>query len=546
MPDDDWLMGALAAQDTYKPIDSQAANQQFMQSSPDPFEAAAARVRRPYQNIRPDTNNLPRIANAAVEGGKSLIGGLVEDVMAPGLAMQPNPYPEGSESWFWYNDQRDRTGLDWSRNMALNTMGTGAIAGVPVKAGETALGAGAIRPKMGSLAEMPAAVQSPAIVSRANPTPDDINTVMDAAREYGRKGWPTAENEVFKTTPEAYAETTSLVPQVSVKDRLPGPLPGEALPNKGRADVIMQNTDAIANRIAERLDPMVQAGDERLKFYHTGPVIRGLERYGEMPVGDANEFMRNWSGQGAATSPRTQTPPNLRNSSFLTYLREGGNPLTPERYAREGNTPGFPMMGMHVDLADKFARGIENPLVNPKPFTFRENWSGNLRDVTADTHNIRSTLYEMDQVAPGSLPRGWFASDDAYARYRNDGFHTLDPGDILDTLGTKTVNKIPRQSEYLPMAEPWYRAAEKVGIAPAEAQSGGWFSYGGITGLQSPPKTITNLLNDQIGATSKALNVPPEKVVNWWAHKKIPLAAIGGAMVAPGVMGGLAQQDRYE
>jgi len=385
------------------------------------------------------------------------------------------------------------------------------------------------------------AVFAPNIVTRANPDAGDIDKVMAAAREYGRKGWPTAEREVFKTTPEAYAETTALVPQISIKDRLPGPLPGEALPNKGRADIIVENRDKIADRIAERLYPMVKAGDERLKFYHTGPVIRGLEQYGGLSIEGANKFMRNWAGQGAATSPRTQTPPNLRNSSYLTYLRESGNPLTPERYAAEGNVPGFPMMGMHVDLADKFARGAENAFTNPKPTTFRENWSGNLRDVTADTHNIRSTLYEMDQVSPGSLPREWFSSDKAFAKYKSDGFRAVGAGDISDTLGDKTVKGIRRQSEYLPMSDPWYRAAEKVGVAPAEAQSGGWFSYGDITGLQSPPKTIPNLLNDQVDATAKALNVSPEKILEWWSGSKIPLASIGGA----GVIGGLAAQNRY-
>ena len=261
-----------------------------------------------------------------------------------------------------------------------------------------------------------------------------------------------------------------------------------------------------------------------------------------MQVPEANTFMRDWAGQGAATSPRTQTPPNLRNSSLLLYERAAGNRVTPERYKAEGNQPGFPMMGMHVDLADKFARGVENPWMNPKPTTFRENWSGNLRDVTADTRNIRSTLYEMDQQLPGSLPRGWFNSDAAYAKYREHGFKAVDAGDIADTLGSKTVKKIPRQSEYLPMAEPWYQAAQKLGIAPAETQSGGWFSYGGITGLQSPPKTIVNLLNDQIGATAKELKVSPQKAVEWWGRGKIPLAGVAGA----GVMGGLASQDQYD
>ena len=167
----------------------------------------------------------------------------------------------------------------------------------------------------GDLAKLPGA---PAIVSRrGGPTPEDIAAIKEAAVGYGRKGWPEAERGVFKTTPEAYAETTQLVPQISIKDRLPGPLAGEKLPLKGRADPIVENTEAIAERIAQRLEPMVKQGDERLKFYHTAPVIRGLEQYAGMSIPEANTFMRGWAGQGAATSPRTQTPPNLRNSSYL-------------------------------------------------------------------------------------------------------------------------------------------------------------------------------------------------------------------------------------
>ena len=445
-----------------------------------------------------------------------------------------------------------KTPLDWGITAA--TLPAGPLARPAARVGALALGAlfepseaqadargkavKAARNILGDILK-PAA---PAIVSRGTPTPMDIDAIKAAAVQYGRKGWPTAEREVFKTTPEAYAETTQLVPQISIKDRLPGPLPGEALPNKGRAAPIVENTEAISDRIAERLYPMVRDGSELFKFYHTGPVIRGIERYADMSVPEANTFMRNWAGQGAATSPRTQTPPNLRNSSYLMYERARGDPLSPARYAAEGNVPGFPMMGMHVDLADKFARGAENAWVNPKPTTFRENWSGNLRDVTGDTHNIRGTLYEMDQVAPGSLPRGWFTSDAAYAKYRSEGFRAIDPGDIADTLGDKVVKGVRRQSEYLPMTQPWYRAAEKLGLHPAEVQSGGWFSYGPITGLQSPPKTIPNLLNDQVDATAKALNVPPEKVVEWWARGKIPLAGIAGGATG---FGTLAAQDSY-
>lgn len=66
-------------------------------------------------------------------------------VAAPGQLMKPNPYPEGSEEASWYEDQRTKLGEQWSREAALNTMGTGAIAGAPVKGAEALLGAGPVR-----------------------------------------------------------------------------------------------------------------------------------------------------------------------------------------------------------------------------------------------------------------------------------------------------------------------------------------------------------------------------------------------------------------
>jgi len=408
----------------------------------------------------------------------------------------------------------------------------------------------------GSIAEPP--VTSPSIITRTKPTEADIAAIRARAQEpkvdsegvWSPRGpWPTAEREVFSTKPKDYEETSQIVPQVSVKSQLPGPLPGEKLPNAGRAQQIIDNADPLADRIAERLYPLVKRQDPLLKFYHTAPVIRGLGKHADMTLAEANDLMRNWAGQGAATSPRTSTPPNLRNTSSLMYERAQDNPFTLERFKKEGNIPGYGMMGMHVGLGEKFAANAVNPWKNPKPFTFRENWSGNLADVTGDTHNIRGTLFEMDNLMPGQLHPSWFhggEKGEAYAKYKREGFRALDPGDINDSLGTTTVKKVERQSEYLPMVEPWYRAAKKLGIHPAEGQSGGWFEYGPITGLASPPKTIVNLLNDQIADTAKTLNVSPEKVVDWWAHGKIPLTGLAGALGAGGIMGEVADQRKYK
>lgn len=37
-----------------------------------------------------------------------VVQGAVDLFKAPGNLMKPNPYPEGSESWYWYEDQRDK------------------------------------------------------------------------------------------------------------------------------------------------------------------------------------------------------------------------------------------------------------------------------------------------------------------------------------------------------------------------------------------------------------------------------------------------------
>ena len=81
-------------------------------------------------------------ANPAVKGA---ISGTADLVSAPGKLMAQNPYYAGSEEASWYEDQRNKGMGDWAPQAALATMGTGAVAGVPVRAGETVLGSGAVR-----------------------------------------------------------------------------------------------------------------------------------------------------------------------------------------------------------------------------------------------------------------------------------------------------------------------------------------------------------------------------------------------------------------
>lgn len=66
-----------------------------------------------------------RSANIASQLVGNVVPGAVQAVATPGKLMQPNPYPEGSEGWYWYEDEREKAANEWGPSMALNTMGTG-------------------------------------------------------------------------------------------------------------------------------------------------------------------------------------------------------------------------------------------------------------------------------------------------------------------------------------------------------------------------------------------------------------------------------------
>lgn len=355
-----------------------------------------------------------------------------------------------------------------------------------------------------------------------------VEQILNHAARRGDKSWPEATEPVFKVNPETYAATTELVPQSrEFWNDIPRPAPGEKLPNQGRAQQIVENKEPIAQWLAGKLGPGIREGQEVGKFYHTGPVLMGLMDEAGLSPAQANQHMRDWSGQGAGTSPRTTTPPNLRNASYLDFRRAQGRPFTEEEFNREGNLPGMRMMGFHAGLSDKFANDQVDLWRNPKPGTFRENWRGNLEGVTMDTHGIRDTLIAMDAINPGSLHRGWFNSDDAYRKYREEGRlpYELDVGSINDSLGSIARKGRSAQVEYGAMADPMMRTGEILGVPGSTVQAQGWFGLGDRTGLKSPPRTIPMLLNDQIEDTARATGMHPLDIMKLWAKKRIPLAS---------------------
>lgn len=372
-------------------------------------------------------------------------------------------------------------------------------------------------------------IESPAIISRKNPTTDDIRAVMARAAHNQRSPWPEAERPIFETTPQAYRETDQIVPQRSVAADLPPLLPSGEMPLGDRFGFLRDNASVVGERMAERLAPLVASDDPMLYFYGTAPVLKGLQKYAGHSPGESVSFMRDWAGQGAATSPQTSTPPNLRNASYLLHRWAKGEPVAHSGWTPEQNVPGYGVMGMHVGLAEKMRQGTIDAWLNPKPYTFREGWSGNTADVVADMHVNRANMIEYDNAFPGQLPRAVFASDAKYERYREVGslraFNKLSDVFNEKSAPRKTVRGRAMLPEYPIQQLPLAHAARLLGISPGKAQSGAWFEYGSDTNLGSPPMTIPQLLNNQIEDAAKAMGVPTEKALEWWGRGKIPLSS---------------------
>ena len=364
-------------------------------------------------------------------------------------------------------------------------------------------------------------VAAPAVAKAVLPTSDDVARITARTSDLRKGAWPQTDTSAM-FTPEDRAATSSLVPQRSVQLEMPAP--SETFPLKtNRTAPITANAPAISAAIAERLYPWVRDQDPRLGFYDAGGIHGALTRMGIDPA----TIMPEWAGQVAATSPLTSTPPNLRHASYLLYRMGQNNPFLKEEFMRTGNPEGMGFMGSQLTNARKFAEGAQNAGEAPKTFTFDQNVQGNLASPTIDTHNIQGTLYQFDQLHPGQVPPEWFSDAAAYERYRaNGGFtpnRTIVQGDINDSLPTVQRGGVKKQVEYGPMTTPWYGAAEQLGISPAQAQAGGWFNYGGVTGLRSPVRSMSQLFGDQVYDTARTLGISPERVLDWWSKKLIPL-----------------------
>jgi hypothetical protein len=385
------------------------------------------------------------------------------------------------------------------------------------------------------------------------PGPDAMN-VLDARAEQmklSKSGRVQPSGDpYFENSPEAYLD-----PQYMPEQR-PIPLPrraeGTKLPKGERAKILEDRREEIAQLLAQKMEP--HKGTAAQYFYHTGPIRKKAQELG-LSGEEADNFVREFAQAYAATSPRTETAQNIRNATMVMFKKKYGlplnEPITPVIGATGKaamNDKGYPMMvgptGIHRRLSnDAFDPGTGLSFDrNTKPATFGQNVYGNHTGATVDTHAIRGVFQALNEIEPGSIPMEFIKKDFRDA-YRADP-SGLNPATwIDDSLASTTRKGKKQQVEYPVFNDIYARAAEILGVSPAEAQSLGWFGSGESTGLMSEMKTVVDLLSDRIDVTSQISGMPRDEVFKRLMKSEIPLASVAGGAVALPVVSS-AMQDR--
>tara|TARA_R100000697_G_scaffold57980_2_gene71151 strand:- start:2600 stop:3823 length:1224 start_codon:yes stop_codon:yes gene_type:complete len=340
---------------------------------------------------------------------------------------------------------------------------------------------------------------------------------------------------MFETSSDAYARTFPEQKEIPV----PRAPEGKTLPLGDRARKLIEMSEAISDKLAERAKPFV--GTNVQFFYNTGPIVDKAIELGYTKE-QAFEALRKFALNYAATSPRTKTEENLRSASLASVKQERGIDIgTIIGPGGEGiNEKGYPMIinpgGLHRKLLDDvMASGISFD-TNPKPATFAENVAGNLSGVTVDTHAIRAVLDALNELEPGAVPLKFIGGKTAAKTKEFQEMYKKDPSTfdaatmVADTLGSQKIDGKDVQTEYAVFSDIYKQVAEKLGVKPAEAQSLSWFANGDKTGLASEPKTIVELIDDRIDVTSQLTGMSKDEVFKKFFKGSIPLLSIGGGV----------------
>jgi hypothetical protein len=278
----------------------------------------------------------------------------------------------------------------------------------------------------------------------------------------------------------------------------------------------------VAPKMTERLAPAGQGGLRRIEsaagkagpgdwgWYNiqeplaTFPQILGPER--------GPQAQRAWVDALAGTSMVNPISSNVRGSSYYLGNVMRGEPL-PQVISMTDPVSGKTVQALagpppagygaksqvqHAARVREYLQNMGDPVSNPKPFSYRQNLSGNYGPRTVDTHDIRNMVgmpYGAEAFGEGATAGG------------------LLPGEYaaLERLGG--------------------RAAQRAGVPQAQQQAATWVGGGEYTGLKSIPVPLAVELNRRAWVTAKVRGITPEQA--WAEHVtgRRPLLGLGGAAV---------------
>lgn len=338
---------------------------------------------------------------------KAAISGAARQVATPGKIMQRNPYPPGSEEADWYEGQRSKLGEDWARDMALNTMGAGTAVGVPAKAGEEVLAAGAARKtKEASFPQY--AEQYPEV---GPPT-----TAIDpkSGKEYLAKQ-PTPEADAFMKERGRISkdmEKNGYEPYFDPSKRFDVD-PANYPPNVDTRTITPKKQVTIDKDLAE-----IGAEDTRQRLraaFRQGQKIPDTADWYAMgqlesefvkelgPKAGRQAFRDRFATSMAATTGGADPTSNFLMSQYGNYLRARGMPYPQAAYEMPspiGGRYATGNIGMHQKIMDEGGfSGLGEG--NPKRHNFAQNFMGNPNLATMDEQMTSGMRPGINMPPPG-------------------------------------------------------------------------------------------------------------------------------------------------
>lgn len=340
--------------------------------------------------------------------------------------------------------------------------------------------------------------------------------------------------------------------------------------------VVAENAGAIADRILADMDPVVlrvlrgewvgPLSDRQrelvmaAQFSNMRPLYDRLVTSLGFTPQEALDRTLQEARRLAATSLRSDTVTNLRSGALLgqqQVLLPPGASLTDAVRSATGPGSGFHIIyGQHPQLFEAMLRGDASLARAPKIGSFARSLSGDFSAVPVDVHNFRAQNMIFNDLYPGRLPREAFRTRAGYERYlavHRPGANGspplgMDDQDLRQLMVTappvRHVDGQALRDTYLIYNDGTSEFARRAGITPTEAQGLMWVHYGGRTGLASPARTATQILDGRISVTAQDRGLPPLEVLSLYARNRIPLLGVAGTAGMGPLQGLLGPQEQ--